>query len=923
LTYRQLFRGLPVFAGVVRAHFDADGRLTAVNGTFVPGVDVDPRPTRSAAEASSIAEADLLSRLPGPPQAPLVPLSNRLTIFRSGLVRRVEGQVHLAWEVEVGNGRDVRETLFVDAHTGKVLDRISGIHDTLDRRVYEGEFGGVLLWSEGDPLPYDTADPDNDEQVNGLIDFAEDSYELYSNLSGGTYLSWDGASGTMHTVWKTTSVSCPNATWNGTSTNFCDGTASDDVVGHEWSHGYTEATHGLIYQWQPGALNESYSDIFGELSDLLNGAGDDSPDLVRTPGDCSSVGGGSPPTLDVLEPAEIAGSYFVGGASFNPPPPVSVTATVEQADDGDDSGGGSVTDACQPLVGFTSGSIALIDRGVCGFSSKVKRAQDAGAVGAIIVNYNASPFNMSGSDPAITIPSVMVGSGDGQAIEEQLGTGVAATIALEAATTDSVRWMMGEDAFAFGGPIRDLWNPVCLGDPDRVSDVRYHCSGSDSGGVHTNSGVPNHAFALLVDGGSFNGRTVAAIGPVKAAHVYWRAMSVYQVPDSDFVDHADALAQSCADLVGVNLADPASGDPSGQALNVTDCDQVAEALLAVEMTDPPPCSFSPLLDPDEPPLPCGAVGFFDDLEGDPTTVWTLTNSGVYPEYSPRDWVWTSELPEGGEGSALFAIDSLSIGNCVEGDDDQSGVMRAESPQIVLGGEATLAFDHWVATEARFDGGNLKISINGAPYQPVDGSSFVFNAYNATLLTAEDNNTNPLAGEEAFSGSDGGEVTGSWGQSQVDLGSYADAGDTIRLRFDFGVDGCNGLVGWYVDNVRVCTSENGAGRVPDGAAVPGTMVTLDKSGADVVLSWGVSCAAGDSDYEVYEGTLGSFSSHQSRFCSTSGGTTKTFTPAAGSSYYLVVPRNLDREGSYGTDGEGSQRPQGVGACLSQALAPGCG
>ena len=44
--------------------------------------------------------------------------------------------------------------------------------------------------------------------------------------------------------------------------------------------------------------------------------------------------------------------------------------------------------------------------------------------------------------------------------------------------------------------------------------------------------------------------------------------------------------------------------------------------------------------------------------------------------------------------------------------------------------------------------------------------------------------------------------GSWGQSQVDLGAYAGAGDTIVLRFDFGTDGCNGQDGWYVDNVRV-------------------------------------------------------------------------------------------------------------------------
>jgi Zn-dependent metalloprotease len=922
VSYHQVYRGLPVFAGVVRAHFDANGELTAVNGTFVPGIDVDPRPMRHEAEASAIAVADVLSRLPAPPAIPVEPWTSRLVVFRSGLVQRVEGRDHLTWEVEVGNGHDVREIIFIDAHTGKIVERIEGIHHILDRKIHEGELDSVIIWSEGDPLPYDSGDSTNDDQVNSIIDSSGGTYDLFANLSGGTYLSWDGASGTLHSVWKATALNCPNASWNGTSTNFCDGVAGDDVVAHEWAHAYTQKTHGLIYQWQPGALNESYSDVFGDVLDLINGAGTDSPDATRVSGDCSTHGGSPPPSLEVLSPPAIAGSYVAGGANFNPAPPISATAVVEQVDDGDDSGGTSVTDACQPLVGFTAGRIALIDRGECSFASKVKRAQNAGAVGAIIVNYQDSAFNMSGTDPSITIPAVMVSSSDGQTIEDHLGSGVTATIALDASTADSVRWLVGEDCFGFGGAIRDMWNPRCFGDPAKVSDPLYHCGTSDGGGVHTNSGVPNHGFTLLVDGGSFNGQTVSGIGLTKAAHIYWRAMSIYQVPDSDFADHADALAQSCGDLIGINLADLSSGAPSGQSLTVADCDQVTHAMSAMEMTEDPPCDFSPLLDPNEPPFGCGAVGFFDGFEDDPTTAWTLSNSGVFPEYTPRDWEWTSEVPEGGTGRAFFAVDSRVIGNCVEGDDDQSGMMSLESPSITLGGEASLAFDHWVATEAAYDGGNLKISVNGGAFQLVGPADFLFNAYNTTLQTSDNGNTNPMAGEDAFSGSNGGQVTGSWGQSQVDLGSYADAGDTIRLRFDLGVDGCNGLVGWYVDNVLVCTSENGSGWVPDGATVPGTQLTLEKSGSNIALTWGDSCVASDSDYAVYEGTLGSFDTHTPRFCTTFGATTMTFAPASGSSYYLVVPQSVDREGSYGTDGAGNERPRSGSACLPQALALSC-
>ena len=77
---------------------------------------------------------------------------------------------------------------------------------------------------------------------------------------------------------------------------------------------------------------------------------------------------------------------------------------------------------------------------------------------------------------------------------------------------DSYRWLMGEKSDAFGGAIRDMWNPTCYGDPGKVSDAEYICGTEDSGGVHSNSGVINHGYAFLVDGGTFNGATIDGIG---------------------------------------------------------------------------------------------------------------------------------------------------------------------------------------------------------------------------------------------------------------------------------------------------------------------------------------------------------------------------------------------------------------------------
>ena len=101
----------------------------------------------------------------------------------------------------------------------------------------------------------------------------------------------------------------------------------------------------------------------------------------------------------------------------------------------------------------------------------------------------------------------------------------------------------------------------------------------------------------------------------------------------------------------------------------------------------------------------------------------------------------------------------------------------------------------------------------------------------------------------------------------------------------------------------------------------SLLVDNADGDQITLSWGASCLATDNDYAIYEGTLGNFTSHTSLFCDTAGATTKTFTPLAGGTYYLVVPLNASREGSYGTTSEDSERSVGEDTCLPQQIG-GC-
>jgi len=113
---------------------------------------------------------------------------------------------------------------------------------------------------------------------------------------------------------------------------------------------------------------------------------------------------------------------------------------------------------------------------------------------------------------------------------------------------------------------------------------------------------------------------------------------------------------------------------------------------------------------------------------------------------------------------------------------------------------------------------------------------------------------------------------------------------------------------------------GAGRVPDGAQAPGVPVTVDyAAGGQITLAWGASCRAGDTDYAIYEGMVGTFYSHTMKLCTTGGARTATFMPAPGNSYYLVVPRSAGREGSYGMSSAGVERPPGLPACFPQSVA----
>jgi hypothetical protein len=225
-----------------------------------------------------------------------------------------------------------------------------------------------------------------------------------------------------------------------------------------------ELGHGLGFQnfvnEQTGANNAGFTDVYSQYTlDITNniiwaGMTDaqraasatrfgrivwTGPEVTAALPSVLSFGS---PEVRVLSPAGIAGSYQFGGAAFGTPiNNPGVTASVVEAIDAVTVDGPATTDGCTAFTNAAAvaGKIALIERGTCGFTVKVKNAQNAGAIGAIVynnagANATAAPPTMATDPvfgPTITITSVAVTRPDGLAIVGQLGGGVTASIATD------------------------------------------------------------------------------------------------------------------------------------------------------------------------------------------------------------------------------------------------------------------------------------------------------------------------------------------------------------------------------------------------------------------------------------------------------------------------------------------------------------
>lgn len=268
--FRQLHEGIPVDGAEVGVHM-RQGRVVLVTGSYLPDITAHPHPELPAAHAIRIVQE-------------LVPdgeitLAPQLRFLNTGLSGGPDDDTYLTWLVSLRN----RNAYYVDANSGQVRAERPATLAGFDLDLEDADNADYSTWcGEWDTTMADDAVCDEDgctaegwadPETNAAWHNIRDIYTFYANLPNG--FARDSYDDDGNEIEIYIHVSDEGDTWenahyvpNGECFEFGDGYAiSQDIVAHEFTHAVTEHTKDFVYSNESGAINESYSDVFGEMTE--------------------------------------------------------------------------------------------------------------------------------------------------------------------------------------------------------------------------------------------------------------------------------------------------------------------------------------------------------------------------------------------------------------------------------------------------------------------------------------------------------------------------------------------------------------------------------------------------------------------------------------------------------------------------------
>lgn len=315
--YQQLYKKHPVLYGEYIVHQQTNGIVHSANGRLITGLNAGNTASVSEQQALNVALQFMhaakylwqdtsmekeIKRQQKNQQATYYPKGELVYAPNKDNDGFNPADYRLSWQFKIytNDPKVLSKNVYVDAVTNQVIHTediaincsggtgTSAYNGTVGISTQAGFFGGYYSHNDCQATDIYVYDCNGGGAVNNLYYDFDNTWDQQSAVQAQwgaamTYSyyngqhnrqSWDGASGDMiayNNAYAGSNNACWGCTGNsaifyaGNTSNANDDWNTNDIMGHEFTHGVTQSEAGLNYSYESGALNESFSDIFGEM----------------------------------------------------------------------------------------------------------------------------------------------------------------------------------------------------------------------------------------------------------------------------------------------------------------------------------------------------------------------------------------------------------------------------------------------------------------------------------------------------------------------------------------------------------------------------------------------------------------------------------------------------------------------------------
>ncbi|WP_163834186.1 M4 family metallopeptidase [Spartinivicinus ruber] len=301
LRYQQQFHGVPVWDTNIVVEKDADGGLVNISGHLLKGIATDiPTPVTQLSAAEALQLAIQTANIPKNQAGTLENSSTTPFVYQDK-----SGTARLVYKVSFvsHNPLPKRPHYIIDAISGEILDTWEGMthkqatgpggNEKTELYEYGIDYGFLTVTDDcqmsnkhvetinlnhqrsGGEIHQFECPRNTEKPINGAYSPLNDAH-YFGSIVFAMYNKWFNTTPLTFKLKMRVHYGngYENAFWDGKQMTFGDGRSlfyplvSLDVVSHEVSHGFTEQNSNLIYRYQSGGINESFSDIAGEAAEF-------------------------------------------------------------------------------------------------------------------------------------------------------------------------------------------------------------------------------------------------------------------------------------------------------------------------------------------------------------------------------------------------------------------------------------------------------------------------------------------------------------------------------------------------------------------------------------------------------------------------------------------------------------------------------